>query len=42
MENNSGTLIVTIPKALARKHKIRAGSEIIWSESESYLKFRRL
>jgi len=41
-ENNSGTLLVTIPKAMARKHKIHAGTEIIWTESKEYLKFRRL
>lgn len=41
-ENNSGTLLVTIPKAMARKHKIRPGAEVIWSDSKDYLKFRRL
>jgi len=42
LSNNGGTLLVTIPKALARKHKLKAGQEIIWGETETYLKFRRL
>jgi len=41
-KNNSGSFTVTIPQALARKHGLKKGSEILWAEQDRYLMFRRL